>query len=61
MEKTIDPALYVEQTSQVLDLPIDPEYYPSVVKNFASICAIAKLVTEFPLPDEIEAAPLFEP
>jgi hypothetical protein len=61
MEKTIDPALYVEQISQVLDLPIDPEYYPSVVKNFGSICAIAKLVTEFPLPDSIEAAPVFEP
>lgn len=60
MEKTIDPALYVEQTSQVLDLPIDPEYYPGVVKNFATICAIAKLIT-FPLPDSIEAAPVFEP
>jgi hypothetical protein len=47
--------------SQVLDLPIDPEYYPGVVKNFATICAIAKLVTEFPLPAEIEAAPVFEP
>jgi hypothetical protein len=61
MEKKLNPAEYVEQMSQVLDLPIDPEYYPGVVKNFATICAIAKLVTEFPLPDEIEAAPVFEP
>lgn len=60
MKKHINPTEYVEQMSQVLDLPIDPEYYPSVVKNFATICAIAKLVT-FPLPEEIEAAPVFKP
>lgn len=56
-----NPAEYIEQTSIILDLPIDPEYYPSVVKNFTTICAIAKLVTDLPLPDEIEAAPKFEP
>jgi hypothetical protein len=61
MEKTINAAEYVEQISQVLDLPIDPEYYSGVVKNFTAICAIAKLVTNFPLPDDIEAAPVFEP
>lgn len=60
METTIDPTLYVEQMSQVIDLPIDPEYYPGVVKNFTTICAIAKLIT-FPLPDSMEAAPVFEP
>jgi hypothetical protein len=47
--------------SQVLDLPPAPEYRPGVVKNFATISAIAQLVTEFPLPDEIEPAPVFEP
>jgi Protein of unknown function (DUF4089) len=61
MEKKINPAEYVEQISLVLDLPINPEYYPGVVKNFATICAIAKLVTDLPLPDGIEAAPVFEP
>ena len=61
MEKTINPAAYVEQTSQILDLPIDPAYYSGVVKNFLPICAIAKLVTDFPLPETIEAAPVFEP
>ena len=60
MEKNLNPAEYVEQISQVLDLPIDSEYYQGVVKNFTTICAIAKLVTDFPLP-EIEAAPVFEP
>lgn len=61
MKKNINPTEYVEQISQVLDLSIDAEYYPSVVKNFTTICAIAKLVTDFPLPDDIEAAPVFEP
>ena len=61
MEKTINPDTYVEQMSEILDLPIDPEYRPGVVKNFASICAIATLVTDFPLPEDIEAAPVFEP
>ncbi len=61
MKKPLNPAEYVEQMSQVIDLSIDPEYYPGVVRNFMAICAIAKLVTEFSLPDEIEAAPRFEP
>lgn len=61
MEKNINLADYIEQMSEILDLPIDPEYRPGVVKNFASICAIATLVTDFPLPEDIEAAPVFEP
>ena len=61
MEKKINLDDYIEQMSAMLDLPIDPEYRPSVVKNFASICAIATLVTDFPLPEDIEAAPVFEP
>jgi hypothetical protein len=61
MEKNYNPAEYVEQMSEILDLPIAPEHLPGVIKNFASIAAIAQLVTEFPLPAEIEAAPVFEP
>jgi hypothetical protein len=47
--------------SELLDLLLAPEYRPGVVKNFATISAIAQLVTEFTLPDEIEPAPVFEP
>jgi hypothetical protein len=61
MEKTLNPAAYVEQMSELLDLLLAPEYRPGVVKNFATISAIAQLVTEFPLPDEIEQTPVFEP
>lgn len=61
MKKNINSAIYIEQMIEILDLPLDPEYRPGVIKNFASICAIATLVTEFPLPEDIEAAPVFEP
>jgi precorrin-4 methylase len=61
MEKIDKSAAYVEQMSELLDLPLDPEYFPGVVKNFATISAIATLVMEFPLPEDIEAAPIFEP
>jgi hypothetical protein len=61
MKKNINSAAYIEQMIEILDLPLDPEYRPGVIKNFASICAIATLVTEFPLPEDIEAAPVFEP
>ncbi len=52
---------YVEQTAQLLDLPVAPEYRESVVENFAKISAIANLVMDFPLPENIEPAPVFEP
>jgi hypothetical protein len=42
MEKKLNPAEYVEQMSEVLDLPLDPEHYPGVVKNFATICCDRK-------------------
>ena len=52
---------YVKQMAQILDLNIAPEYLPSVIENFESIAAIASLVTEFSLPENIEPAPVFEP
>lgn len=60
-EKTLNLDQYVEQTSELLNLPIAPEYHTGVVKNLATIAASAQLVTEFPLPEDIEAAPVFEP
>ncbi len=60
-DESINLARYVEQTAQVIDLPLAPEYRPSVVENFTKIAAIATLVMEFPLPEDIEAAPIFEP
>jgi len=52
---------YVEVTAELINLPLQPEHLPGVVKNFKKIAEMAKLVTEFPLPPEIEPAPKFEP
>ncbi|MEM9540974.1 MAG: DUF4089 domain-containing protein [Cyanobacteria bacterium P01_E01_bin.42] len=59
--ETVDWVQYVEQASQLLDLPIAPDYLPEVVANLESIAAIAQLVSEFPLPEDIEAVTIFEP
>ncbi|AFY77457.1 MAG: DUF4089 domain-containing protein [Hydrococcus sp. C42_A2020_068] len=60
-EKTLDVADYIERTAQLLDLSIAPEYLPGVIDNMTRIAAIATLVTEFELPEDLEAAPVFEP
>ncbi len=54
-------AEYVERMAFLLDLQLNLEHRLGVVENFARIEAIAQLVNEFPLPDNIEAAPIFEP
>lgn len=62
MEKNIpNAAEYVDTISTLVDLSIDPEHRLGVIQNFEQIMAIAKLVTEFPLPEDLEAAPIFEP
>ncbi|MEH2339121.1 DUF4089 domain-containing protein [Nostoc sp.] len=52
---------YVDQMALLLDLQLRDEYRDGVVANFERIRAIANLVNEFPLAEEIEAAPIFEP
>lgn len=61
MTKKIDATQYVEQTALLLDLQLRNEYRDSTIANFEKIQVIAKLVNEFPLPKDIEAAPKFEP
>ena len=58
---TIETATHVEAMAQILDLDLKPEHRPGVIKNFATIYAIASQVAEFTLPDDIAAAPVFKP
>lgn len=51
----------VDLMAQLLDLPIDPEHRPGVIANLERTRSIARLVMEFPLPDDIEVAPIFQP
>lgn len=60
-KQTLETSTYVEGMAQLLDLDLKPEHRPGVINNFDKIYAIASLVTEFSLPDDIEAAPVFEP
>jgi hypothetical protein len=43
------------------NLPVDPAYREGVRVNLERTAAIAKLVTEFTLPDAVEPAPVFRP
>ncbi|MEA5503373.1 DUF4089 domain-containing protein [Halotia wernerae UHCC 0503] len=52
---------YVNQMALLLDLQITDEYQDGVVANFEKIKAIANLVNSFPIPEDIEVAPVFEP
>ena len=52
---------YVDQMALLLDLQLRDEYRDGVVANFERIKAIAHLVNSFALPDDVEAAPVFEP
>ncbi|MEH1873266.1 DUF4089 domain-containing protein [Nostoc sp.] len=56
-----DVGEYVDQMALLLNLQLRDEYRDAVVANFERINAIANLVNSFPLPEDIEVAPVFEP
>lgn len=60
-DEGFDVGEYVEQMALLLDLQLRDEYRDGVVANFERIKAIALLVNSFPLPEEVEPAPVFEP
>jgi hypothetical protein len=59
--KELNVAEYVDLMALLLDLQLRDEYRDGVVANFERIKAIAQVVNEFPLPEDVEAAPTFEP
>lgn len=52
---------FIDRTAALLGLPLDPAHKPGVAANLARTAAIAKLVTEFPLPDDVEPGPVWRP
>jgi hypothetical protein len=52
---------YVDAAAAVAGLAIDPAHRPGVLANFERIAQIAALVMEFPLDEQVEAAPVFQP
>jgi hypothetical protein len=61
MTDSVAAAQLVDLLSQLLQLPLDPEYRPGVIANLLRTAEIAQLVMEFPLPDSLEVAPTFDP
>lgn len=59
-EEILDVADYVEQMVLLLALKLQIEHRAAVVQDFERIRAIAQLVNEFFLANNIEAAPIFE-
>jgi 1-carboxybiuret hydrolase subunit AtzG-like protein len=52
---------YVSATAAALGLPIAAESRSLVIDGVARLMAAAALVMAFPLPDAVEAAPVFQP
>ncbi|WP_407050406.1 DUF4089 domain-containing protein [Methyloraptor flagellatus] len=55
-----DPAAHVAHMEAQLGLVIDPAWRPTVVANMTAVARAADLVMSWPLPEDIEAAPVFE-
>ena len=50
---------YIDAVSKAMMLPIDDSWKPAVRANLEVSLRIARLVDEFPLPDETEPASVF--
>lgn len=59
-----DPAearAYAERAAVAIGLSLPAERMPAVAQHLAILLAAAALVLDFPLPEDGEAAPVFEP
>jgi hypothetical protein len=61
MNDTFDVEAHCDHMAKVLGLEIRPEWRQSVVDNLRATRTIADAVLSFPLPDDVEPAPVFEP
>jgi hypothetical protein len=51
---------FVDAVAASLSLPIEEAWKPAIRANLEVTLRLAKLVDEFPLPDEIEPAAVYE-
>lgn len=52
---------YIEHAAKVLQLPLRAEWKTAVRENLAVTLSHAATVSEFPLADDAEPAPVFQP
>ena len=51
---------YIDAAAKALGLSLDPAWKPAVRSNLDVTLKMARMVQEFPLPDEIEPASIYE-
>ena len=61
MPAGIDLEAYLDAAAAAIGLAIAPEHRPGVILNLERIAALAGTVMSFPLPAEVEPAPVFRP
>ena len=50
---------YIDAAASMLGLPVQPAWRPAIRANLEVSLRLARLVEEFPLPDETESASVF--
>ncbi|MFL9500788.1 DUF4089 domain-containing protein [Rhodopseudomonas palustris] len=58
-DKSLDLDSYIDAVGSALGLTIDPAWKPAVRANLEVSLKLARMVDEFPLPDETEPASVF--
>ena len=61
MAAWFDVDAYADAAAAAVELPIAPAHRPGVILNLERIAAMARLVLDFPIGDEIDPAPVFRP
>ncbi len=61
MPKPFQAEDHVAHMEKVMGLTIDPSWRPVVEMHISAIEKAAQQVLEFPLDDDVEAAPVFRP
>jgi hypothetical protein len=51
---------FLASAAAALQLPIEPEWHSAIKANLEVTLKHARLVAEFPLPDEAEPAPIYK-
>ena len=51
---------WIRSSAAMLGLPVETDWLPAIRANVEVTFRLAKLVDEFPLPDDAEPAPVYE-
>lgn len=51
---------FIEASANALGVPLDPAWKLAIRDNLAVTLKLARLVDEFPLPDDTEPAPVYK-